>query len=350
MRNSRCKDIPDSSGKSFLSSLVITLFICILAATGLNADEQRADSNFPGSCTIFTVSRGESVFFGNNEDWYDPLTYIWVEPPDSGSYGILCFGYENLYPQGGINEKGLAFDANALPRITMKKNQDGLKPYEAIVNEIIMRKCATVSEAIETAKSYDWSQCYGGRLDGQFLLADASGDAVVIGADSSGELVFTRKQEGDGFLVSTNFNRADPENRYGRYPCKRYDTTVEMLGRIGSDDDLTVESLASILDEVHAEGRKINTLYSNVFDLKKGLVYLYFWHRVDHPVTIDVADIIARNPQPARIASLFPDQIVKEAGREYRNYQRRLKMILGGWLVLMTGFVAFILFRKVRGK
>ena len=114
----------------------------------------------------------------------------------------------------------VGMSANSLPIVPVKENPDGLMPYQAIVNRIIMRECATVEEAIETAKSYDWSQQYGGRIDGQFMLADPTGDAVVISADSTGDIVFTRKPKGDGFLVSTNFNRARPENRYGRYPSR----------------------------------------------------------------------------------------------------------------------------------
>ena len=228
----------------------------------------------------------------------------------------------------------------------MKKNPDGLMPYHAIVNIIIMRECATVEEAIETAKSYDWSQQYRGTIDGQFMLADATGDAVVISADSTGEIVFTRKPRGDGFLVSTNFNRARPENRYGTYPCERYDAAVRMLGEIESESDLTVEYLASTLDAVHAEGRKLNTLYSNIFDLKKGVAYIYYWHRFDDPVVLDVAEVIARRPEPVRISTLFPAEAVEQAESEYRSYRRRPFFIVAAGAVLTAGAIAFIVYRR----
>jgi len=309
--------------KIILIHLSFTLCLCPPFIGTSQEYSKTLNSNIPGSCTIFSISHKESVFFGNNEDWKNPLTYYWVTPSNQDNYGVLCFGFDNLYPQGGINEKGLAFDANALPRIEVKKNPEGLKPYQAIVNTIIMQKCATVSEAIEMAKSYDWSQCYGGRLDGQFMLADASGDAVVISANADGEIVFTRKPDGNSFLVSTNFNLVSSENRYGRYPCKRYQTTVRMLGEIESEHSLTVEYLASILNAVHEEGKNLNTLYSNIFDLKNGVVYLYYWHQFDYVVTLDVAEVIARRPQPAQIKTLFPKEIVEQATTEYENYQTR---------------------------
>ncbi|MHC4214388.1 MAG: carcinine hydrolase/isopenicillin-N N-acyltransferase family protein [Planctomycetota bacterium] len=323
------------------SSCIILLFFASVKCTS-KKDSQRTNSFIPGSCTIFTVVQGKSVFFGNNEDWYNPLTFYWVEPPSQDNYGVLYFGYDNLFPQGGINEKGLAYDANALPDITAKKHPERLKPPKAIVNELIMQKCATVNEAIEMAKSYDWSQCYMGKIDGQFMLADASGDAVVIGGDSNGEIVFTRKQAGDGFLVSTNYNLTDPENRYGRYPCKRYNTAVKMLSEIKNENDLTADYLASILDKVHAEGKGLNTLFSNIFDLKKGLIYLYYWHQFDYVVTLDVAEIIALQPQPAQIKTLFPEAIIDQASSEYDNYQKRpMKIAIGIAIIAIVFWASF---------
>jgi hypothetical protein len=246
------------------------------------------------------------VFFGNNEDWRNPLTYVWVEPPGDGKYGVLCVGYDDFGPQGGINEKGLAFDGNALPYIPVKTHPDRLQPSEAIVNKIIMRKCATVGEAIAMARSYDWGTIYSGKFAGQYLLADATGDACVLGFGADGELAVTRKAKGDGFIVSTNFNRVYPENRYYAYPCVRYETATRMLDRAVKDGDLTVESLAAVLNAVHQEGVRSPTLYSNIFDLKKGIAYFYDRHRYDRVAKIDVIGTIRRRQPPKRISGLFP--------------------------------------------
>jgi len=266
----------------------------------------RRDPSMPGSCTIFAVSKGGSVFFGNNEDWRNPLTYFWVEPPGDGKYGVLCIGFDDLGPQGGINEKGLAFDGNALPYIPVKTYPERLQPAEAIVNKIILRKCASVEEAIAMARSYDWGTIYSGKFAGQYLLADATGDACVLGFGADGELAVTRKPKGDGFLVSTNFNRVNPENRYYTYPCVRYETASRMLEDLVKTGDLTVESLAAVLNAVHQEGVRSPTLYSNIFDLKKGIAYFYDRHRYDRVARIDVAETIKNKQPPMRISDLFP--------------------------------------------
>jgi len=105
--------------------------------------------------------------------------------------------------------------------------------------------------------------------------------------------------------------------------------------------------LAPILKEVSAKGRKLNTLYSNILDLKKGVAHLYYWHQFDHPVTLDVAEIIARRPQPAQIKTLFPAGVVSRANKEYEDYKRRPLWYLLGWLLLISSGVAFVVTRRV---
>ena len=225
---------------------------------------------------------------------------------------MLCVGFDDLGPQGGINEKGLAFDGNALPYIPIKTYPGRLQPSEAIVNKIIMHRCATVEEAIAMARSYDWGTIYSGKFAGQYLLSDATGDACVLGFGADGELAVTRKPKGDGFIVSTNFNRVYPENRYYTYPCERYETASRMLEKLVKESDLTVESLAAVLNAVHQEGLRSPTLYSNIFDLKKGIAYFYDRHRYDRVAKIDVAETIKSKQPPKRIKDLFPTEKTNE--------------------------------------
>jgi hypothetical protein len=51
----------------------------------------------PESCTIFTASHGDTVLFGNNEDWINPNTYYWVVPSRGGDYGVVYFGFDNFW-------------------------------------------------------------------------------------------------------------------------------------------------------------------------------------------------------------------------------------------------------------
>ena len=272
----------------------------------------------PGSCTIFAASFGDTVLYGNNEDYSNPNTYYWVDPPGDGTYGGVYVGFDNFSPQGGINEKGLAYDYNALPEAPLNPRSD--LPDRGHIMMKIHQNCSTVEEAISMAKEHNW----GTSLRWQVLLADATGDAVVISAGPDGELAFTRKPKGDGYLVSTNFNRANIENTYrGSYPCWRYNKAVEMLEGIRSEKDLTVNYFRSILDAVHVEGAVGNTLYSNVFDLKNGIIYLYHWHQFDEVATLKVADEIAKASSPTRIKDLFSEDTVNRAADEHQRYKKR---------------------------
>lgn len=294
----------------------------------------------PGSCTIFAASYGDAVMFGNNEDWMLPTTFYWVRLPGEDSHGGLYLGHrsakdirsrglDDISPQGGVNEKGLAFDYAALPEASLTPHPELPKKGDIMMR--IQESCATVEEAIVMAKKHDW----GKALRWQVLLADATGDAVVISAGKDGNLAFTRKPPGNGYLLTTNFNRANLENTFeDSFPCWRYDKAVELLEKIKSEKDLTVSHFKSILDAVHIESAIGNTEYSNVIDLKNGLIYLNHWHQYEETAIINVAEEIAKHsssarlvdgsvkqPSPVRIKDLFSPETVRRAEREHQDYQ-----------------------------
>ena len=298
----------------------------------------------PESCTIFTASYGDTVLFGNNEDWINPNTYYWVVPPKGGDYGVVYFGFDNFWPQGGINEKGLAYDVNALPKAALNPHPELPKVKNPFYE--FLRKCSTVEEVIDRVKSHSWESSWRAQLH----VADGTGDAVIISAGPDGEIAFTRKQKGNGYLVSTNFNRANPKN--GRYPCWRYDTAVTMLEKIQDEDDLTADSFRSILDSVHQEGPSANTVYSNAFDLKHGIIYLYHWHQFDEVVKLNVSEEINKAPSPTRIRDLFSQKTVDQALKEYLAYQKKItawKNVLWAWLILAAGSVVILIWRFTHG-
>jgi hypothetical protein len=183
--------------------------------------------------------------------------------------------------QQGVNEKGLAYDANGLPRVDTNPHPErepvsgGYSSYPIH----ILRECATVEEVISWVNAH---QCYSYMHD-QMHFADATGDAVIISAGADGEIVFTRKRPGDGVLVSTNFNVANPSNGY--YPCQRYQTATGQLEQLmRQDSDLTVQDAVNVLDAVHVEEDTSWTVGSMVADLPQGIVYLYYFYQYDRPV------------------------------------------------------------------
>jgi hypothetical protein len=301
----------------------------------------------PGSCTIFMAAFGDKVLYGNNEDWKDPHTYVWTSPAKEDAFGALYLGFSNRWPQGGVNEEGLAFDFNALPEAPLYPHAE-LPDASPNFVRVMATECATVAEAIEYLSSLNW----GSSMRWQLLLADATGDAAVMSAGPDGEIAFTRKPPGDGFLASTNFNRANPSNGGGP-TCWRYNRAVGMLERIEGEGDLTLEYFASILDAVHIEGTEYNTLYSNVFDLRNGIAYIYHWHQFDEVATIDVAERVATGAWSSRIEDLFSTETVSQASGEHQEKQAAPASVerLGQVCLALTAasFVAMVI-ALLRGK
>jgi hypothetical protein len=190
------------AGNKMKKIMVYTIFVGVFLINSYHEIPNSRNFN-PQSCTIFTASTGNKVLFGNNEDHSNPNTYYWVVPPSGGNYGGVYFGFDNFWPQGGVSEMGLAFDINALKEAPLNPHPElpSRNDYEGYT---VLRNCATVEEAIELIKKYNW----GKAMWGQIHFADATGDVVVISAGKDKELAFTRKKKGDRFLVSTNFNLA----------------------------------------------------------------------------------------------------------------------------------------------
>ncbi len=268
----------------------------------------------PMSCTIITASQGDVALFANNEDWTSPDTYYWIKPGSDKAFGAIYFGFDDIIPpQGGINEMGLAYDINGLPAMPLNPHPE-LPSAPIKLGEYMLQRAATVDEAIELLSGLYWGQS----LRGQIHIADATGAAAVMSAGADGELTFTRKEQGDGYIVSTNFNLAYPQN--GTEPCWRYDTATRMLDRIFKRSVLDVEQLRMVLDAVHQEGPSFNTVYSNIFDLRQGLIYLYHWYQFDEAVVLDVEELLTQDASSGRIRSLFSQETVDEAEASYEYY------------------------------
>ncbi|MFX0090699.1 MAG: hypothetical protein ACFFBD_02960 [Candidatus Hodarchaeota archaeon] len=256
----------------------------------------------PLSCTIISQAIGDTVLFGNNEDYLLFGTYMWFAPAQSGAYGAVYFGFNynnhpaDGYAQGGMNTKGLSCDGNGLPEAPLNPHPDRL-PFSGPFMESVLKECATVNETKLWCETHN----FGSAFSGQIHFADAYGDSVVVSAGSDQELAFTRKNNSN-YLVSTNFNLANHNN--GWYPCWRYNTADRMLKDIKNETDLTIEAFRDILDAVH-QGGTYATKYSNIFDLKTREIYVYYNHDFTEFVKLNLIEELAKGAHEYRISELF---------------------------------------------
>jgi len=238
-------------------------------------------------CTAFYIAKGDTILAGNNEDWFDPQTKMWFVPSENGDFGRVYFGFYNFFPQGGMNEKGLFFDGFATEQHEVVKSKD--KPrYDGIIIDKVMASCTTVEEVIEIFSKYNLEHMRSSML----MFGDAHGNSVIIEGDD-----FLLK-EGD-YQVCTNFyqSKTKPDD----IECWRYLKAEEML-EAGSK--ASVQLCESILDAVHTE----YTQYSNIYDLKKRIVYLYHFHDFDNVIEIDLLEELKKEKNSYDIESLFPDK------------------------------------------
>ncbi|HUV01686.1 MAG TPA: hypothetical protein VMW32_12045 [Bacteroidales bacterium] len=326
----------------FLIELGILLFSVTAFARGSDLSVDSADNQaIPSGCTVFTIAKGGHVFFGGNDDYINPDSYYWVDPGDSANYGVIWIGTPDNVQQG-VSEKGLAYDANGLPKVDVNPHNEQI-PVLGDYNIYpirIMHECATVEEVITWIKTHQWHSY----MHDQMQFADATGDAVIISAGTDGEVAFTRKPSGDGFLVSTNFNVVNPSNGFG-YPCWRYDKAHELLGELlNSEGELTATDATNVLDAVHMEKGSSWTLESMVADLVNGVVYIYYFYQYDRPVVLNVKDELSNPREAGPLSSLFPDDVRQEAARRYNQEMAtaRTNQIVGiSWTAII--FVSLIL-------
>jgi hypothetical protein len=250
------------------------------------------------ACTIISASNSRTVLFAGNQDWFPADSYLVVDK--TGKFGVVFFAHPaksyELVMMKGINEKGLSYDFNWIPKEKLIPHPERSPQFEwALITH--MRDSSTVDEILQKILTYN----FGNSIDYQIHLADKSGNAVVIYPDIEGELAYTRKPQGNSYLITTNFNHARREKAswspldyvYSFLFDGTFETADNMLSKVLDQDDLTVEYMASVLNATHRDSFfdtrfSIKTLFSTVFDLKNMQISLYYKRQFNKPFVLDV--------------------------------------------------------------
>jgi len=239
---------------------------------------------------------------GNNEDWhYSTDAEIWFVPPTNKRYGRVCFGWNQLFffrqAQGGMNDQGLFFDWALCPKSNPPEFTFIKKIATLSLPENLLAECATVNEAIAWLKQYNILF-----IRSHIMLVDKSGNSAVV-EWVDGEFKVLKKKE--DCQVITNFWLSHPE--LGNYPCTRYNTVVEMMK---NRNEISVEYFASILrmtskQERTTDGKESGTIYSNVYDLAKGDVHIYYKRDFENPLKINLEAELKKGNHSYELGSLF---------------------------------------------
>ena len=249
------------------------------------------------ACTGLYTRTNHGVLVGNNEDGANPETKVWFVPGKGKTYGRMCVGYNDLSAQGGVNEKGLWFDAFGLP------SREVARPSRHLSGRFAGQtfgRMSDVDDVLGMLRRYSRTQM----TRYQWMFGDRMGNSVIIEADT------TLPIRG-GYQIITNFRQSQFPSGNG-YECERYRIASKMLAETR---DPRLEDVRRVLDATHSEGG--GHAYSYIADLTKGLVYLYHFHNFENVVVLDIRKELAKGEHVYNLPDLFP-RTNAAASFEYR--------------------------------
>lgn len=332
--------------KSYFKSCA---FLVVITLTVVFASSCYANS--VNNCTIFTASNENNTIYANNEDTHFGELIIGFFPAANNEYGSIHFGYliDKVQSfQGAVNDRGLIWDVNSVPKTKMNPHPErtysqGKDNYFTMLS----KRIASVEEAIQLSHEFD----FGDSMSMQIHIADSSGDAVVIGPGPDGEIAYTRKGEGNRFLVSTNFSLADD----GKNKCWRYDAAVDMLESVG-DAAYSIDYISEIVEKVHLRTITSFTLYSNIVDLTNKKVYIYYMSQYDERIEFDIDEELSKGKRVINMSTLFSNDTVKKGDEDYRRFETRFTVYKISVIVIAVLFVSgavlliILLKKKIKKK
>jgi hypothetical protein len=282
--------------------------MCVLAALLVTSAPEA------WACTAFTATCGSMTLVGNNEDFNNPRTRIWFVPGSAKELGRMYVGYDNGSPQGGMNEAGLFFDGFQVEPVAARTaGASPQKPrFDGVLMDKAMAECRTVEDVVRLFEQYDRSFLESGVL----MFVDKSGAAVAIETDA-----IVRKK--GPWFVQTNFRQSTtPESAIS---CPRFQTATRMLKEMGGC--ASIEGFRKVLAATSAQG-EYPTLYSNLYELDKGVMHLYYFRDFEHPKTVRLADELKLGPHTIEMASLFPDNAAARAFAEAREREIARRVVV----------------------
>lgn len=249
------------------------------------------------ACSVCKVTVNGRTYIGSNEDNWRTGSRIWFENKTFGKLGAVYVGYGDNFPQGGMNEAGLAFDGLTVypkdifidPRKTTETNSN------TFIREI-MQNCKTVQEvrdfAIKFNRPFKGGVVFFVDKFGKYLIMEP--DTMTIGDD-------------DKYIIAnfcpSNTTKNEKLN-FERY--KRGDNFI-----LNHVNDTNSNYCLALLDTMHECRNKIGdgTLYSFIADLDSGNLKLYFYHDFKHYKEFNLKTELAKGNHTIEMLDIFPSNI-----------------------------------------
>jgi len=244
---------------------------------------------------MFKITQGGKTLVGNNEDYWNPNTRIWFEQSEGKKMGAMYVGFDDLYPQGGMNEAGLVFDGFAMDylAITDTINKETITTEEAFsFTKKILQTCSTVFDVRELLVKYNLQMFQTSLLffvdqSGQYLIME--GDSLILGNDPT--------------YIQSNF--------YPSCTKKNEDVKIDFYqnGRkhlSANKADTSLAYCTDMMNSMHQDWGYGGTLYTTVYDLENKEIYLYYHSDFETVVKFDLERELIKGNQSINIPELFP--------------------------------------------
>ena len=253
--------------------LAICTFICLPSLTK--------------ACSVlyYRDSLSGNIYVVNNEDyWYDVEAFIQIEARTKKEFARLWYGWDK-FAQGGVNEKGLFFDAAVTPE---QEHVKSAKPPKKNLGDRLLANCATVDEALQFLENEKLTLSKS-----HMMLGDKNGKAVVV-EWVNGQRVL-HWLEGQRLLM-TNFLLTDPEA--GNYPCYRYQSIEDRISALEqSGEEINLLTIGNTFGQAaqipakNEEGRIGGTLYTSFIDITSGKFYLSYKLSNTNVIKLDLKEL-----------------------------------------------------------
>lgn len=224
------------------------------------------------ACSCFAISDGKNIIFGRNSDFmvaiekYYKSTFYKL----NNTYAFIGNTTGFIEMEDGINERGLAA---GLTFIYPVKTKAGINA--GMMVRYILEKCSTVREAVDFVKSIPIAS------QNTLTLTDSTGDIAVVECNCE-QVEVTRPTGERQYVAITNDFKSEAMQKY-RYHGEddifsgvRYATLQKALcEQTCYSIDFAMELLSGKHGFLCQYDRKqgFDTVWSSVYDLKKGKIY-----------------------------------------------------------------------------
>jgi len=210
------------------------------------------------------------IYVVNSEDFFlDVDAYIQIEPKSKKNFARLWYGWDQ-FAQGGINEKGLFFDAAVTPE------QEKIKGYanpKRNLGDKILAQSSSVKEALEVLEKEKIAL-----NKSHMLFGDKTGQAVVVewvNGERKLHWIVGNK------LIMTNFLLSEP--KAGGYPCYRYKSISDRINQLEtSGKKIDLLKIGNTFGQAvqparkHENNRFGGTVYTSFIDVTENKFFLSY--------------------------------------------------------------------------